>query len=440
MKRSEQVNLTNQIDAILAYGKKHNDINSFYKDINKCELVSIQDLSFEKDIALFKELSFILSVVLSIIAKPHLNNKSDEIIARSGEVSSISEEDFQKTLRDSSIWRDEGASLLPEYLYYHKYEDEIKIYENIFIVHLVNEISALAHQYSSLYISLLSVANHETNALLMDDSYQMKAMEEVNYVLHRVEQIQNTYFYKEVSKSKSRPKVFNPTNILLKDRLYNICFRFYKKMYVYTEEGALDKDLYVYYFVLILKKLHDSDFRIQEIKEKMLSKDGLLIPLRIAFENNNYQIEIETQKEKNLFIFNYSEKDGTHKASHHLYIRSEDSLTFDEEGLEDRFIVSIETLSLWYLSMLQNDKLVRINNTIKSEEEMVKTFIDSHHYVVSGSEKIYSSYCPSCKNKDLSESNGFFICADCGAVYRFVLDKNNKGHIIFSSLINYGRK
>ena len=90
--------------------------------------------------------------------------------------------------------------------------------------------------------------------------------------------------------------------------------------------------------------------------------------------------------------------------------------------------------------MLQNEKLVKINNTIKSEEEMVKTFIDSHHYVVSGSEKIYSSYCPSCKNKDLSENNGFFICADCGAVYRFVQDKKGTGHIIFSSLINYGRK
>ena len=154
MKRSEQVNLSAQIETIKAFGKKHSDFNAFYNNIEGVSLTSIQDLSFEKDIALFNELSFILSVILSIIAKPHLNTKSDEVIARSGEVSNLSEEDFQKTLRDSSIWRNQGnGKLLPEYLYYHKHEDEIRIYENIFIVYLVNEINALAHQYSALYVS-----------------------------------------------------------------------------------------------------------------------------------------------------------------------------------------------------------------------------------------------------------------------------------------------
>lgn len=442
MKRSEQVNLSAQIETIKAFGKKHSDFNAFYNNIGGVSLTSIQDLSFEKDIALFNELSFILSVVLSIIAKPHLNTKSDEVIARSGEVSALSEEDFQKTLRDSSIWRNEGnGKLLPEYLYYHKHEDEIRIYENIFIVYLVNEINALAHQYSALYVSLLSVADHETNVLLVDDTAQMKAMDEVNFVLHRIEQIKNTYFYKEVSKAKSRPKVFNPTNILLKDRLYNICFKFYKKLFIYQEEGGLDKDLFIYYYVLILRKLRENDFRLNECKEKVFVKNELVIPSNVSMANNNYQIEVEARSDKNLFIFNYSEKDGSHKATHLLYIKSDYTASFEYEDIgEEYFVVSIETLSLWYLSMLLNGKLVKINKTFKSEMEMIRTFVDSHHYVVSASEKIYSSYCPSCKGKDLSENNGFFICADCGAVYRFVKDKQNKGHIVFSNLINYGRK
>ena len=442
MKRSEQVNLTNQIETIQAFSKKHSDLSSFYKEIDNVPLVSIQDLSFEKDIALFKELSFILSVVLSIIAKPHLNTRSDEVIARSGEVSALSEDDFQKTLRDSSIWKNQGnGKLLPEYLYYHKHEDEIRIYENIFIVYLVNEINALAHQYSALYVSLLSVADHETNVLLIDDTYQMKAMDEVNKVIHRIEQIKNTYFYKEVSKAKSRPKVFSPTNILLKDRLYNICFKFYKKLFIYQEEGSLDQDLFIYYYVLILRKLRENDFRLEEGQEKIFSNGKLVIPEKISMANNNYQIEVESRIDKNLFIFNYSEHDGSNKATHLLYIRSDDHAPFEMEDIgEDYFVVSIETLSLWYLSMLLNDKLVKVNKTFKSEMEMIRTFVDSHHYVVSASEKIYSSYCPSCKGKDLSETNGFYVCADCGAVYRFVKDKQNKGHIVFSNLINYGRK
>ena len=80
MKRSEQINLTTQIETIKAFAKKHSDFSSFYNNVEGISLSSIQDLSFEKDIALFNELSFILSVVLSIIAKPHLNTKSDEVI------------------------------------------------------------------------------------------------------------------------------------------------------------------------------------------------------------------------------------------------------------------------------------------------------------------------------------------------------------------------
>ena len=275
----------------------------------------------------------------------------------------------------------------------------------------------------------------------MDDTAQMKAMDEVNFVLHRIEQIKNTYFYKEVSKAKSRPKVFNPTNILLKDRLYNICFKFYKKLFIYQEEGGLDKDLFIYYYVLILRKLRENDFRLNDCKEKVFVKNELVIPSKVSMANNNYQIEVESRVNKNLFIFNYSEKDGSNKATHLLYIKSDYSAPFEYEDIgEDYFVVSIETLSLWYLSMLLNGKLVKINKTFKSEMEMIRTFVDSHHYVVSASEKIYSSYCPSCKGKDLSENNGFFICADCGAVYRFVKDKQNKGHIVFSNLINYGRK
>ena len=72
MKRSEEVNLTNQIALIQAFGKKQKSLDSFYKNIDKLDLVSVQDLSFEKDIEFFKELTFILSLFLLPIPRLRL--------------------------------------------------------------------------------------------------------------------------------------------------------------------------------------------------------------------------------------------------------------------------------------------------------------------------------------------------------------------------------
>ena len=440
MKRSEELNLTNQIDAINAYAKRHQDIESFYSRINSLPPVSIQDLSFENDISFFKELSFVLSVILSIISKPHLNNKRDEIIARSGEVSSISEEDFQKTLRDSSIWRDQGnGRLLPEYLYYHQYEDEIKIYENIFIVHLINEISMIADHYSALYVSLLNTASLNNNQLLLDDSYQSKAMDEINLIARRINQIKETYFYKEVSRAKNKPKVFYPTNILLKDRLYNICFKFYKELYIYGEKGELNSQLFTFYFTLILKVLHSQKYELDTRSKGVMYDKELIIPERIILTSSDVRILLETNKENSCIKLSFKDKLDDSISSHLLYIDSDP--TFSDVNPIDvsEDIFSVEYLSLWHLGELRKDGIHLINQNLKSEEEMVESFINNHHYVVSASEKIYSSYCPACKNKNLNENLGYFHCPDCGAIYKFLKGKQDKSmnKIVFARLRNY---
>ena len=392
MKKSEEVNLSSQIELIQAYAKRHQDLESFYQRINGLTFISIQDLSFEKDIEFFKELSFILSVILSIIAKPHLNNKRDEIIARSGEVSSISEEDFQKTLRDSSIWRDQGNGLLlPEYLYYHQYEDEVKIYENIFIVHLINEISFIVDHYSALYVSLLGVANASTEKLLLDGSYQLKAIDSVNLLSRRLNQIKDTYFYREVSKAKNKPKVFYPTNILLKDRLYNICFKFYKEMHLYEEKGELNNHLFIFYFTLILKKLHDQKYELDtRTKSVMYQNNDITIPNRLIFTTAEVRVVLEADVKNNLIKLSFKDKLDENKSLHYLFIDSDPTFANVTIPTVDEDVFSIEYLSLWHLGEVKKGKIELVNQVLETEETMIETFINSHHFVIQASERIYS--------------------------------------------------
>ena len=440
MKRSEEINLSDQIKRILAYSKKNSTPSSFYKNIDSLKLESVQDLSFEKDIEFFNELKFVLSVILSIIAKPHLSHRRDEIMARSGEVSTISEEDFQKTLRDSSIWKaQDNGLLLPEYLYYHQYEDEIKIYENIFIVYLVNEISLIADHYSSLYLSLLSIASMNADKLLLDDSTQLKAMDAVNLVSRRIDIIKSTYFYKEVSRAKNKPKVFRPTNILLKDRLYNICFKFYKKMYVYEENSLLNKALYEYYFVLLLKVLKQRQF-VLESKSLVLiyDKDHINIPGTLYFKRNDLSIALVSDKIHNAFRLELQDEGDEYTSSHVLIIDQDPMFDDIKSTVIDEEVNSAEYLSLWHLAALEEGKIYVINQTLLSEQEMINMFLDSHHHIVEASERIYSSYCATCKMKNLVFQNGYYRCPDCGAIYKF--SNKAQSQIIFAKISNYGRK
>ena len=66
MKKSEELNLSEQTRLIRNYAKRHADLQSFYSSINSLNIISIQDLSFKNDIELFREIAFILSVIFSL--------------------------------------------------------------------------------------------------------------------------------------------------------------------------------------------------------------------------------------------------------------------------------------------------------------------------------------------------------------------------------------
>ena len=426
MKKSEELNLSNQAQTIVEFAKKHSTLESFYKNIDSLKLSSIQDLSFENDIEFFRELSFILSVIFSIIAKPHINNKREEIIVRSGEAQSLTEEGFQKTLQDASVWKDKGnRQIVPEYLYHHAYEDELKIYENIFVVHMINELAFAFDHYSALYVSLLKVLDKNNDELVQHDSALESAMRSVSKLIRRMNQIKDSEFYRVVSRAKNKPKVFYPTNILVRDRLYNILYKFYKKMYVYDSKQDIDEGLYQFYFVTILSALKEKGFKVTG-KTKLLKEDKLVLPDQVKCTSDEFNLIIELNKEKHAFMFTYQNNDVESK---HLLSVTSDSTFQDTKVISDENALTTEYLSLWHLGESNGRVIKLLNETLLNEKQLVEKFIESHHHKVEGSERLYSTYCPSCKSRNIYMSNGFYVCPDCGVIYRF--EKNAENHMVF---------
>lgn len=429
MKKSEELNLSEQTQFIRNYAKRHSDVESFYHSIDSLNIISVQDLSFKNDIELFREITFILSVIYSIISKPHLNNRREEIIARSGEASMMSQEDFLKTLSDSSLWKDQGGyNLIPEYVYYHQYEDDLRIYENIFIVHVINELSYLIDHYMALYVSLLKVADKSNSNLVLNNSAQESALQLANKLSRRLNQIKESYFYRDVSKAKNKPKVFYPTNILVKDRLYNLVYKFYRKMYIYEDKKDIDDELYLFYFALLFKVFRSQGFELDSRSNSQIyNEKEIIFPDRLIFTTSELRITVNLNKEEHSFLFNYKDRLDDASSNHLLMLTNDATFQDIKVKEKDKDIFSIEYLSLWHLGEIDLSNHVRlVNQTLMSEQELIYKFLNNHHYVVNGSEALYSSYCPSCKSKNITFDNGFYFCPDCGAIYKFAKSRTAK--------------
>ena len=136
MRIVEESYLKRTVSKLNKYALQHTNYADFFDGLDELSIVPLQDLSFKSDLKYFDDLNFICSVIASIIAHPHISNTGEHIVVRTEQANSISSETFRMTMRDPTLWTDEGIRMIPEYLYYYQNIDELCIYENIFIVSL----------------------------------------------------------------------------------------------------------------------------------------------------------------------------------------------------------------------------------------------------------------------------------------------------------------
>lgn len=222
MKIIEENLLKKMITQLNNYEKKYQDVKERFTHLEEIEFTSLQELSFEKDNEFFDEVTFILSVITSIIAHPQISNRDEDIIERAEQVGNITNEALKQTIRDASLWKEKDFELVPEYIHYHQHIDDLKIYENIFIGMLIHLIDTELAKYDVFYQRL--IPSMQTDALFIEESEKIeKTLTKIDSLKRKMLHIKNTAFYKEISKVNLNLIKIQPTNILLKNKLYNLC-------------------------------------------------------------------------------------------------------------------------------------------------------------------------------------------------------------------------
>ena len=373
--------------------------------LNSLARVSLQEVSTTHDRQFLREVASVLNVVVSIIYHPHLSNKHEEVILRIEQAEQLGREDFLDTIKDSRLWKEHDARMIPEEVHYHRYIDELRIYENRFIAFLVDLIDRELARFSTFYLSRLPSISGISEKL--DRNQVGEIIMEIDRLRRKTQFIRNTYFYKEVSKGKPISPKVQPTNILVKDRLYRFCFRFYRSFARYEDAVAAGRDLKEYYTILILRRLFDLGYMLTSRDE-----DGF------SLENGEFVLRLDLTPERALALNVVCRTAPDHPVKHLLgfLVEGDWARTAAKLPLDDSY-ETVELLSLWELCYADGGRIQGL--VADSEEALVQRFLSEKLHRIPADAAVYKKYCPVCRARRPAATDVGYSCSSCGSHYLF---------------------
>lgn len=409
MKIIEEQKLKEVIETIKSY-HFDNDTFAMFNNLDNLNISSLQDISHQKDIEFFDEVSFILSVIASIISHPHLSNRGEDIIIRAELAGSIPADAFNQVVKEPILWKEQDAEMVPENVHYYQYTDELRIYENIFIGMLVTKLNQELSRYQEFYVSL--IPSFEQNVDSFDADEVQVALTKIRRLQRKLRYIMNTHFYKEVSRVKMSFKGIQPTNILLKDRLYNFCFKFYRKFIKYEDREILLEDFRTYYYFMILKVFKSHGFCLDESKSQRFNN--------LTFNFKDFIANVFIEENIPGIFLDVTSNNFT--AKHHLLLNLDRSNKDFTSNL-DLDVCSTNVISLWNLNSLTDLNNQLFSNSLK-ELEIVDYWVMSKFKEIKGNQDMYERYCPVCRSRSIEINHDICTCSDCESIYTFKNETN----------------
>ena len=439
MRIVEEGYLKRTVSKLNKYTEMHATYTGLFNWLDTLEITPLQDLSFQSDLKYFEELNFIFSVISSIIAHPHISNTGEYIILRTELANTVSSETFRMTMRDPTLWKRQNLKMVPEQVYYYQNIDELCIYENIFIVTLIKLIESVLLKYNEFYVSLIETFEGQDKLSLSSNNVGV-AFNRIQRLTKKLKYIKNTRFFKEINRRGGVLKTVHPTNILLKDRWYNYCFKFYRSLIAYSDKKSLLKDFRLYHFFLLLRSLKNYGFKpTQQGLAIKRDENGEFLFTNLQFSNEMFDLEIEPYQDIGLKVQisnKFVKAIRTKKATHLLVFEPQSGMENIQKISETakKSFITIEAMYLWQLVYV-DDKVRRSFKNPLSEQALMDKWLETKIYHSEASLKIYRTYCPSCKNQTLDvDMKAHLYCTTCGSIFAFYHDDESKNNVWFLKL------
>lgn len=400
---------------------KYKKSSDLYENINKFEEISLQDFSCAKDLEFLDQISKVLNVIISIIARPQISNKREDIIVRIEQVPHMTAESIQSVLKDTTLWKESDEGMLPEYIHYYQHIDELNIYENQFIVLLINLIKLEIVKYLDFYTEVIPSFDGSSNLNVSSESiYEVIA--KLSSLRSKIKNILNTRFYKEISKKLTISKDVKPTNILVKNSLYRHCFKFYRQLMIYDDDNLFEKDLRKYHLINLLKAFSKEKFVLKKGNIRSIDKQDC----EMFFENDDFSISINYYRGGLRMVVKHIE---TKTYAYHALFFKESLTTHDYVKLDNvELFDTQEYISLWNVYEINDVKIIKKLSNAKKESVLIQKWLESKLTTINANHALYEKICPICKSREVEVIKNKYHCDNCKSSY-VLFKKKNKENI-----------
>lgn len=310
------------------------------------------------DFPWLEELEMVTEKIMAIASKPRTHIKVEKDVKKAEQAVKIDNNDIIETLKVPAYWKQKGDRFLPEKVFTDIFEIEYAIYENRFIINLVDKMmlflsQIVAQLYEQIknvnkkfidsHISLADVdiiqdlAGFDTfkyvpssstrskrlkedNAKLLTtkDSPYVEALRKILTCRSNVSHVRSTPFYKEVKKAKPLSDAdVHLTNMLAGDRTYAPCYDFYRKLLhlmvrnINDTEPINPKNYHNYVLGNIFSAFNDLGFVDSNKNDKIQHKNNLMNLERYCLKKDDLSVYITTHDEDHIdFSFELAETKG----------------------------------------------------------------------------------------------------------------------------------
>ena len=421
------------------------------------------------------EFSAVTENIMAIVSNPRTHLKVYKEVKQAEKAVKIDNNDVLMTLKVPRFWREKDNRMLPEYIYSDTSETDYAIYENRFVVALIERMrSFISHIIVELYsqpkfltryvydsqldpldINFLQNETpdplnpvHNPSDLLTDKDDPIiatlrKLLDAQRILSHSV----STPFYKEVKKAKPlSDSDIHATNMLIGDRNYAACFQFYMKL-INLSAGQHKKE-----------ELEDIGFcnwaleRMLDVYRRMgftltptvvpVTKQGLLDIDAVTARRGPLTVEFKRESPTQVSVL-YSIHDTklVHLPSSSRKRRSRICIDFmpgltaqmptidelnteinrlvfhrltPEQDYENAFVLTAEPMVSERGAVVANPNISKIDANLENMIRSCLTFLRGDAWT-------YSRLCPVCgAYMDGENTDGNFYCPNCDSVYSFV--------------------
>jgi len=429
------------------------------------------------------EFSAVTENIMAIVSNPRTHLKVFKEVTQAEKAHKIDNTDVTMTLKVPRFWKEKDNRMLPEYIYSDTAETDYAIYENRFLVALIDKMrSFISHIIVELYnrprfltryvhdsqVGLLDLnylqnettdpLNPLTNpsALLTDKDDPIiatlrKLLDAQRILSHSV----STPFYKEVKKAKGlSDSDIHATNMLIGDRNYAACFQFYMKLINLSadqnkKEQLLENGYCNWAIEKMLEVYRKLGFKLSP--ERLgVNKQGLIDIERVIATRGALKATFKRDGDSHLII-NYNVADPSLGPQGETPRRRRARISIDfmpgvnaslptvddlsleinhllfhrltpEQDFENAFVLTAEQGVHERGAVIANPTVAQIDANIENMIRSCITFLQGDAWT-------YSRICPICgAYMDGENEDGNFYCPNCDSVYSFVSSKEGLDH------------